>query len=84
MGTSDPQRVETILGTYGKEMSLVVSVLRLRRNVHWQEDASLDSLLSRAGLWQLGKGWIVRDTTTRTTRLAGSSTRTGTGCTDLQ
>ncbi len=24
-----------------------------------------DSLLSRAGLWNLGKGWIVRDTTIR-------------------
>ncbi len=27
--------------------------------------ASFDSLLSRAGLGHLGKGWIVRDTTTR-------------------
>ncbi len=35
-------------------------VLRLRRNTH----ASFDSLLSRALLGHLGKGWIVRDATT--------------------
>ena len=63
-------------------------VLRLRRNTHWQEHVSFDSLLSRDGLGHLvlGKGWVVRGTTTR--RLPywanGSSTRAGTGCTDLQ
>ena len=38
---------------------VVDRVLRLRRNTHWHFHASLDSLLSRAGLWHLGKGWIV-------------------------
>ena len=48
-------------------MSVIVVVyfLRLRRNTHWHEYASYDSLLSRAGLGQLGKGWIVRGPTTR-------------------
>ncbi len=41
-------------------------VLRLRRSTHWHVYvSSFDSLLSRAGLGHLGKGWIVRDTTTR-------------------
>ena len=43
---------------------VVGRVLRLWRNPHWQQNASFDSLLSRAGLGHLGKGWIVRDTTT--------------------
>ncbi len=47
-------------------------LLRLRRNTHWPEYASFDSLISRAGLGNFGKGWIVRDTTT--TGLTGSST----------
>ena len=40
-------------------------VLRLRRNAHWPDIACIDSLLSLAGLWHLGNGWIVRGTTTR-------------------
>ena len=40
-------------------------VLRLRRNTHWHEDASFDSLLSCAGSGHLWKGWIVRGTTIR-------------------
>ncbi len=51
-------------------------------------NASFDSLLSRAGLWHLGKGWIARGATTNIedclTGLTGYSTQTGTGCTDLQ
>ncbi len=43
----------------------VVCVLRLRRNTHWHQNASFDSLFSRADLGPLGKGWIARDTTTR-------------------
>ena len=43
---------------------VVGRVLRLRRNTHWQQYASFDSLLSRAGLGHLGKVWIVRGTTT--------------------
>ena len=61
-------------------------VLRLRRNMHWQDIASFDGLLSLDGLWHLGKGRIVRGTTTRRLppRLTGSSTQAGTGCTDIQ
>ena len=60
------------------EIIVICSVLRLRRNTHWQQNVSFDSLLS---LGRLGKGCIFRDTTTR--RLpysanAGSSTRAGT------
>ena len=40
-------------------------VLRLRRNTHWQEYASFDRMLSCTGLRHLGKGCIVRDTTSR-------------------
>ena len=40
-------------------------VLRLWQNAHWQEYASFDSLLPRAGLGQFGKGWNIRGTTTR-------------------
>ena len=43
----------------------------------------MDSLLSYSGLGHLGKGWIVRDTATRST-LLGSYTQAGTGCADLQ
>ncbi len=42
-----------------------VVILRLRRNTHWQKYASFNNLLSRAGLWHLGKRWIVLVTTTR-------------------
>ena len=61
-------------------------VLRLRRNTHCQEHASVNSLLSRPGLTHLGKGWIVRGTTTKKclTGLTSSSTQAGTGRTDLQ
>ena len=61
--------------------------LRLRWNTHCCNNASFDSLLYRAGLGQLGKGWIVRGTTTIEdclTGLTGSSTQVGTGYTDLQ
>ncbi len=44
---------------------VVGRVLRLRRNTHWQQNASFDSLLSHAGLGHLKEGWIVRDITTR-------------------
>ncbi len=56
---------------------LVVSVLRLRRNMRWQDYASFDSLLSDVGFGHLGKGWIVRGTTTRRLLLGqlGSSYR---------
>ena len=51
-------------------------VLRLRRNTYLQDNVSFDSLLSRAGLEHLEKGWIVcRTTTTKDdclTGLAGS------------
>ncbi len=58
-------------------------VLRLRGITHWHdENATFDSLLSRAGLGHLGEGWIVRDTpTTILTGLTGSSTQAGTCCT---
>ncbi len=61
-------------------------VLRLRRNTHWQKNASFDSLLSRAGLGViLGKGGLfVTPPLDCLTGLTGSSTRAGTGCTDLQ
>ena len=62
-------------------LTVVGRVLRLRQNTYWQYYASFDSLLSRAGLGYLGKGCIVRDTTSG---LTGSSTRAGTGCADLQ
>ena len=45
--------------------SLFFRVLRLRRNTHGLLITSFDSLLSRAGLEHLGKGWTVRGTTTR-------------------
>ncbi len=56
--------------------------LRLRRNTHWQWYASFDSLLSRAGYWHHGKGWIVCGTTTSRLHYwaKGSSTRAETGC----
>ena len=55
----------------------VVRVLRLRWNKHGHYYASFDSLLSRAGFGHLGKwNWL--------TGLTDSSTRAGTGCTDLQ
>ena len=62
------------------KLILFVSVLRLRRNTHWQQNDSFDSLLSRAGLGHLGKGWLVRGTPTTyvedcLTGLTGSSTR---------
>ncbi len=53
------------LGSQSGTDSTCSRILRLRRNTHWHKDASFDSLLSRAGLWHLGKGWIVRGTTTR-------------------
>ena len=37
--------------------AFVFSFLRLRRNTHWHLHASFDSLLFRAGLGHLGKGW---------------------------
>ncbi len=43
---------------------IVGRVLRLRRNTDWQDYVRFDSLLSRAALGHLGKGWIVRGTTT--------------------
>ena len=43
----------------------VFRFLRLRRNTHWHQDATFDSLLSRAAFEHLGKGWIVHGTTTR-------------------
>ena len=66
---------------------LVVRALRLRRNTHWQDYASFDSLLARAGLGHLVKGWIVCGTPAIEdclTGLTGSSTRAGADCTDLQ
>ena len=64
---------------------VVVSVLRLWQNTHWQETISFDNL-SRAGLGHLGKGGIVSCTTTRyrLAGLTGSSVRAGTGSTNLQ
>ena len=62
-------------------------VVRLRRNTHLHQNASFDSLLSRAGLGHLGNGWIVRGTITRInclSGLTGPSTQAGTGSTDLQ
>ncbi len=44
--------------------NIIGRVPRLRWNTHWQDFATFDSLLSRVGLGHLGKGWIVRDTTT--------------------
>ena len=44
--------------------AFVGRVLRLRRNTRWQQYASFYSILSRAGLRHIGKGWIVRRTTT--------------------
>ncbi len=43
----------------------VGGILRLWRNSHWHQNASFDSLLYRAGLGYLGKGWIDHGTTTR-------------------
>ena len=67
--------------SYAAKYVVVHLLLRLRRNTHCQEHAIFDNLLSRAGLWHLLKGWIVRGTTTR--RLpywpTGTSTRAGTG-----
>ncbi len=63
---------------------IVGRVLRLRRNTHCHKDASFDSLLSRAGLGHLGKGWIVRSICVAPpledclTGLTGSSTQGGT------
>ncbi len=48
---------------------------------------TFNSLLSRAGVGHLGKGWTCRGTTTLEdclTGLTGPSTRAGTGCTDIQ
>ncbi len=65
----------------------VVCALRLRRNTHWQQYVSFLTtyfVLSRAGLRHLGKGWIVRGTTTIRLPymgITGSSTPAGTGCT---
>ena len=39
-----------------KMYNVVGRVLRMRRNTHWQQNASFDRLLSRAGLRHLGKG----------------------------
>ncbi len=50
---------------YFRQPTFIGLVLRLRRNAHWQKCASFDSLRFRAGLGHLGKGWIVRDITTR-------------------
>ena len=65
---------------------VVSRVLRLWRNVQGQEHAGFDSLLSRAGLEHLGKGWIVRVTTTRKLPYwsTSSSTRAGTGRCDFK
>ncbi len=56
---------QDVLSQHGK---VVNRVLRLWRNTHWHYYASFDSLLSRAGVGHLGKGWIVRDTSTRRMR----------------
>ena len=61
-----------------KTLVVVFRVLRLRRNTHWYfTNASFDCL-QFAGLRHFGKKWIVL------TGLTDSSTRAGTGCTDLQ
>ncbi len=57
--------VKPDVGPIRFQQFVVDRVLRLRRNTHWQDCASFDSLLSRAGSEHLGKGWIVRGTTTR-------------------
>ena len=65
-----------------KPSFVVGRVLRLRRNKHWQQNASFDDLC--AGLGHLGKEWIVCGTTARKLPgLTGFSTQAGTGCTDL-
>ncbi len=58
-------------------------VLRLRRNTHWQDIASFDSLLS---LGILGKGglFVVPPLEDCLTGLTRSSTQAGTGGTELQ
>ncbi len=72
----------------------IVIVIRFSRYYYWScsppcggiRTGSFHILLSHAGLRHLGKGWIVRDTTTRRvpyTGLTGSSTRAGTGFTNL-
>ena len=65
---------------------VVGRVLRLRRIAYWQGLPVSTAYFSRAGLGYLGKGWIVRDTTTRRldTGQTGSSTQAGTCCADLQ
>ncbi len=67
-------------------MWCIVRVLHLRRIAYWHAYASSYSLLSRVALGHLGKGWIVRGTTTRilpywATRLFYPSWN---GCTNLQ
>ncbi len=60
-----------------KNCLYVDRVLRLRRNTQWQKSARFDSLLSRAGLGHLGKGWIVRETTTKRLPIIGSCAQAG-------
>ena len=63
----------------------VFRLLRLQRIAHWHQNASFDSLLSRAGFEHRGKGWIFRGTNTRRWPYWAtvSSTQAGTGCTSL-
>ena len=64
---------------------VVGRILRLRRNTEWQEYANFNSLLSGAGLGNLGKGGFVTPSIEDClTRLMGSSNQARTGCTDLQ
>ncbi len=60
---------------------VVVGILRLRQNTRWQQNASFDGLLSRAGLGHLGKGrlFVATPLEDYLTGLMGSSTRAGTG-----
>ncbi len=88
-----PRLRHLLLGARGTSQPLiyplpgiVFRVLRLRRIAHCHEYASFDSLLSRADLGNLGKGWIVQlfvapPIEDCLTGLTGSSTRAGTGCT---
>ena len=65
---ADTARDEPSLNGKMFDMCIVVNrVLRLWRNMHWEQYASFDSLISRAGLRHLGKRWVVRlrDTATR-------------------
>ncbi len=69
--------------TFQDVIFIIGRVLRLRRNTHWHEYSSFDSLLSRAGFGNVGKGCILCGTTTIPfltgclTGLTGSSTQAG-------